>query len=50
MDSGIVLRLMLSVAEVTFVEYGNSAACALCDLQPWDALIGEDGQLMSDEV
>ena len=33
-------------AEVTFVEYGNSAVCALGQLQPWDALIGEDGQLM----
>ena len=32
-------------AEVTFVEYGNSAVCALGQLQPWDALIGEDGQL-----
>ena len=33
-------------AEVTFVEYGNSATCALNHLQPWDALIGEDGQLV----
>ena len=33
-------------AEVTFVEYGNSATCALGQLHPWDALIGEDGQLI----
>ena len=33
-------------AEVTFVEYGNSATCALDHLQPWDALIGEDGLLI----
>ena len=34
------------MTEVTFVEYGNSATCALGHLQPWDALIGEDGQLV----
>jgi len=33
-------------AEVTFVEYGNSATCALGQLQPWDALIDEGGQLV----
>ena len=33
-------------AEVTFVEYGNSATCTLGQLQPWDALIDEDGQLV----
>ena len=36
----------VDAAEVTFVEYGNSATCALGQLQPWDALIDEDGQLV----